>query len=75
MSAVVSECGDKFEVTMDPSHFDSELYEELCAADMCDGFPVIAPTVRRVEAMLAFSAMDADDILLSDFPPSGAAGR
>ena len=59
-------------IEMDPGRFAVDLYEALCAADLCDGFPVIAPTAERVGAMLAFTDRDPDVVLLDELPPSGA---
>ncbi|RPI46998.1 MAG: hypothetical protein EHM59_05865 [Betaproteobacteria bacterium] len=59
-------------VRIDPGRFAAELYDELCAADMCDGLPVIPPTRERVDAMLAFTDLDPDEALLDELPPSGA---
>ncbi|MEK7681638.1 MAG: hypothetical protein AAB369_02280, partial [Chloroflexota bacterium] len=53
--------------------FAADLYEELCAADMCDGFPVIPPTRERVRAMLRSTDLDPDFPLVDECPPSGAA--
>ena len=59
-------------VKVDPGRFAEDLYEALCAADLCDGFPVIPPTEGRVEGMFAFTDLDPDDVLLGEMPPSGA---
>ena len=59
-------------VEIDPGRFAAELYEELCAAELCDGLPVIPPTVERVEAMLGFTDLDPEEALVSELPPSGA---
>lgn len=59
-------------VEIDPGRFAEDLYAELCAANMCDGFPVIPPTQDRVRAMLGFTDLDAGHILIADCPPSGA---
>jgi hypothetical protein len=69
-SATQSEGGTR--VDIDPAGFAAELYEQLCAAELCDGLPVIPPTARRVDAMLAFTDRDPDRALLSELPPSGA---
>jgi|GEM_PF-44837 len=58
---------------VDPGRFAADLYEDLCAADMCDGFPVIPPTQERVRAMLRCTDLDADYPLVAECPPSGAA--
>lgn len=58
---------------VDPSRFAADLYEELCAADMCDGFPVIPPTKERVQEMLRYTDLDPDEPLADECPPSGAA--
>ncbi|MFH1485681.1 MAG: hypothetical protein ABIH46_06395 [Chloroflexota bacterium] len=57
---------------VDPSRFTEELYEELCASDMCDGFPVIAPTRERVDRMLRFTDRSPQHALVDECPPSGA---
>lgn len=59
-------------VRIDPGQFAADLYEELCAADMCDGLPVIPPTEKRVDAMLGFTDLDPDEALVDEMPPSGA---
>lgn len=64
--------GGRAAVEIDPGRFAADLYAQLCAADMCDGFPVIPPTKERVRAMLAFSDLDADHVLVGGCPPSGA---
>ena len=67
-----TEIKGKTTVTVDPGQFAEDLYDELCAADMCDGLPVIPPTGKRVEAMLDFSDLDPDQALVDEMPPSGA---
>src|SRR5262249_43975261 len=60
------------QVAIDPGRFAVDLYEELCAAELCDGFPGIPPTAERVAATLAFTDLDPDEALVSELPPSGA---
>jgi hypothetical protein len=59
-------------VEIDPGKFAEDLYSQLCAADMCDGFPVIPPTKERVRAMLGFTDLEASHVLIDECPPSGA---
>jgi hypothetical protein len=59
-------------LTLDPSQFAMDYYEKLCAADMCDGLPVIPPTEARVEAMLSQTDRNPGAVLVADLPPSGA---
>src|SRR4029077_17249190 len=47
-------------------------YEELCAAEVGDGLPVIPPTEKRVAAMLQFTDLDSDDVFVRELPPRGA---
>lgn len=63
---------DRAAVTVDPGRFAEDLYEALCSSHLCDGLPVIPPTAKRVEAMLAFTDLDPEDALLNELPPSGA---
>jgi len=70
ITAPVSNSGAAVE--MDPGRFAEDLYSELCASNMCDGFPVIPPTRARVRDMLGFTDLDADHVLIADCPPSGA---
>ena len=64
--------GGSVSVEIDPGKFAVDLYSELCAANMCDGFPVIPPTRARVRDMLAFTDLDAGHVLIAECPPSGA---
>jgi hypothetical protein len=57
---------------LDPSQFAMDYYEKLCAADMCDGLPIIPPTEPRVAAMLSQTDRDPNAVLVADLPPSGA---
>jgi len=59
-------------VKLDPAQFAAEFYERMCDADMCDGFPVIPPTQRRVDDMLAHTDRDPELVLVADCPPSGS---
>lgn len=60
-------------VELDPGCFAVELYEKLCADDLCDGFPVIPPTKERVHAMLRYTDLSPEFPLVDACPPSGAA--
>ena len=73
IAATASQAGEKASLRVDPGGYAAELYEAFCAANLCDGLPVIPPTVRRVDAMLAFTDRDPDEALLDELPPSGAA--
>ena len=66
------EDGGKRVVRLDPGAFVDDVFERLCAADLCDGFPVIPPTETRVEEMLRQSDLDADFVFIDEMPPSGA---
>jgi len=57
---------------LDPSRTALDAYETLCASQLCDGLPVIPPTAERVDAMLACTDRQPDDVLLDELPPSGA---
>ena len=59
-------------VYVDPGDFAADLYDRLCVAEMGDGFPVIPPSAKRVDAMLACTDYDPDHALLDELPPSGA---
>src|SRR5262249_31448315 len=72
VTASATEAGGKATVLLDPSQFDAHFFDELSAADLSDGLPVIAPTEKRVKDMLAFSDLDPDHALVNELPPSGA---
>jgi hypothetical protein len=59
-------------LTLDPSQFAVAYYENILAAEMSDGLPMIPPTQARVAAMLAQTDRDPDQVLVADLPPSGA---
>ena len=41
-------------VEMDPGDEVYDIYERFCKSRLCDGFPIILPTSRRVEEMLGY---------------------
>jgi hypothetical protein len=51
------------------------LYEMLESRGLGDGLPVVPPTAERVEAMLAFSDGDPDEVLFTLEPRSGVLTR
>ena len=57
---------------LEPGGFALDLYEKLCAGDLCDGLPVIPPTESRVNAMLGFTDFDPEHVLIEDCQPSGS---
>ena len=65
-----SEAGGVLGVDVEPS--DALLYDELAKAELSDGLPVIDPTLKRVEAKLAFTDIGPDDMLVDELPPSGS---
>ena len=70
--ATSSDGSGKTVVTFDASDFAEDLYARLCAADMCDGLPVIPATERRVQAMLRFTDLDPDHVVVENCQPSGS---
>jgi hypothetical protein len=70
ITVAASELKDTIVAGIVPS--DAELYEELAKADISDGLPIVAPTLKRVQAMLSFTDLDADHVLVDALPPSGA---
>ena len=72
VTARVTDSQDIGRVEIDPARFAAALYEELCAAEMGDGLPVIPPTEKRVNAMLGFTDLDPEEALIRELPPSGA---
>ena len=61
----------KTAIEVDPGRFAETLYEALCAADLCDGLPIITPTEKRIAAMLRHTDLAPEDHLVREIPPSG----
>ena len=72
ISAIGADSGSRLLVTIESGQFAADLYEQLCSADMCDGFPVIPPSEARVNAMLALTDLEPDQALVAECPPSGS---
>jgi len=56
----------------DPDAWHDAVLDALAALGVGDGLPVVPPTPRRYEAMLAFAPWDAATVLAGDLAPSGA---
>ena len=57
---------------VEPAQEIYEIYERFCENHLCDGFPIIPPTARRVQAMLQYTDRDAEEVLVEAVVPGMA---
>jgi len=60
-------------VEMDPGDEVYDIYERFCKSRLCDGFPIIPPTSRRVEEMLRYTDRAPDQVIVDRVVPNMAA--